>query len=329
MPKISLIIPLYNAEKYLWPCLNSVVAQTFQDFEVLCINDESKDHTEEIVKSFQEKDKRFRLITQKNEGCSAARNRGLKEAKAPYIALLDQDDMLHPQALEVLYYLIQKGNYDVAEFTNKTVPDNFVLQNPPLYKLDEIKYQTYQNPFNFYFKNKRGGSVLVWNRLYKKDAIAGIEFPPGIQPAEDTIFSLKVMYHTMSLIHTDTQLLYYRDSSTSVMNKGITDKYIKSHADAGKVLSDYFLKSQRVKSKREKDIIERYITRFIFKSVVSQPLRRLKNPETREQSLAKARQYAINLYQEKALQPHLLGLRKTLVCHLFFKGHDKLAKVFL
>ena len=329
MPEISLIIPLYNAEKYLWPCLNSVSAQTFKDFEVLCINDGSTDRTEEIVNSFVEQDKRFRLINQPNAGCSMARNHGLKEAKAPYVALLDQDDMLHPQAMEVLYYLIKKGNYDVAEFVNKTVPDNFVLQNPPIYKLEDIKFQTYQNPFNFYFRNKRGGSVLVWNRLYKKDAIAGIEFPKDIQPAEDTIFSLKVMFHTMSLIHTDTELLYYRDSSTSVMNRGINDKYIKSHADAGKVLSDYFLKSKRVQNKKEKDILQRYITRFIFKSVVSQPLRRLKDPKTRAASLEKARQFAVSLFEEKALQPHLLGIRKTIACHLFFKGHYKLARMFV
>ena len=329
MPEISLIIPLYNAEKYLWPCLNSVTAQTFSDFEVLCINDGSTDRTEEIVKSFVEQDKRFRLINQSNAGCSMARNRGLKEAKAPYIALLDQDDMLHPQAFEVLYYLIKKGNYDVAEFINKTVPDDFSLKKTPQYHLEEIKYQTYQNPFNFYFKNKRGGSVLVWNRLYKKDAIAGIEFPQDIQPAEDTIFSLKVMFHTMSLIDTDTELLYYRDSSTSVMNKGITDKYIKSHAAAGKVLSDYFLQSSRVKDKAEKSVLQRYISRFIFKSVISQPLRRLKEPQTREASLEKSREYAIALFKEKALQPRLLGIRKALACHLFFKGYYRLARAFV
>ena len=66
--------------------------------------------SEDIVKSFAEKDARFRLINQPNAGCSAARNHGLREAAAPYVALLDQDDMLHPQAMEVLYYLIQKGN---------------------------------------------------------------------------------------------------------------------------------------------------------------------------------------------------------------------------
>lgn len=329
MPAISLIIPLYNAEKYLWPCLDSVAAQTFKDFEVLCINDGSTDRTADIVKSFAEHDKRFRLINQENAGCSMARNRGLKEAKAPYVALLDQDDMFHPQALEVLYYLIKKDNYDVAEFVNKTVPDNFVMPKAPIYKLEDIKYKSYKNPFNYYFKNKRGGSVLVWNRLYKKDAIAGIEFPKNIQPAEDTIFSLKVMFHTMSIIHTDTELLYYRDSTTSVMNRGINDKYIKSHADAGKVLSDYFLKSSRVQSKKEKKVLKHYITRFIFKSVISQPLRRLKNEKTRAASLEKARQYAIDLYKEKALCPHLLGMRKMIACHLFFKKKYKLARMFV
>lgn len=329
MPKVSLIIPLYNAEKYLWPCLNSVAAQTFQDLEILCINDGSTDRTSDIVNSFAEQDKRFHLINQSNKGCSAARNRGLKEAKAPYIALLDQDDLLHPQAIEILYSLIKKDNYDVAEFVNQTVPDNFVLQNPPLYKIEEIKFQAYKNPFNYYFKNKRGGSVLVWNRLYKKDAIAGIEFPVGIQPAEDTIFSLKVMYHTMSIIHTDTKLLYYRDSSTSVMNRGITEKYIQSHIAAGKLLGDYFLKSKRVKDEKEKKILQYYITRFIFKSVVSQPLRRLENTKTKQEILNSTRKSALSLMESGYLQPKLLGIRKNLACHLFFKGHDKLAKVLI
>lgn len=328
MPAVSLIIPLYNAEKYLCPCLDSVAGQTFQDFEVLCINDGSSDRTAEIVQTYVKKDSRFKLITQENAGCSVARNRGLKEAAAPYVALLDQDDMLHPQALEVLYYLIKKDNYDVAEFVNKTVSDDFVMHNPPRYELDKIKYETTRDPFKFYFRNKRGGSVLVWNRLYKKDAIAGIEFPVGIQPAEDTIFSLKVMFHTISLIHTDTELLYYRDSSTSVMNRGIGDKYIRSHAAAGKVLSDYFLKSKRVSKPEDKQILQKYITRFIFKSVISQPLRRLKSNNPK-QSLNEASTMAWELYQEGALQPNLLGLRKALVCRLFFKRKFKLARLFV
>ena len=96
MPKVSLIIALYNAERYLRDCLDSVCGQTFEDFECLCVNDGSKDKTAEIVAEYTKRDKRFVLINQENQGCSMARNTGLENAKAPYVMLLDQDDLFHP-----------------------------------------------------------------------------------------------------------------------------------------------------------------------------------------------------------------------------------------
>lgn len=329
MPAISLIIPLYNAEKYLRPCLDSAKNQTFEDIEIICINDGSTDNTADIVNEYVAEDSRFRLIEQENAGCSMARNHGLKSAMSPYVALLDQDDVLHPQAMEVLHHLITKYNADVAEFVNETVPDDFVMSNPPHYDIDKIPAEFSQDSFHFWFRNPRGGSVLVWNRLYKKDAIAGIEFPQDIQPAEDTIFSLKVMFHVLSIVHTDTKLLYYRDSSTSVMNQGKTDKYVRVHAAAGQVLYDYFLKSDRVKNKQDYKLLERYVSRFIFKSVVSQPLRRMNDKETRLQSLEKARELVLPLYRQGALKPELLGWRKALACRLFFNGHFTLARLFV
>jgi len=95
MPKISLIIPLYNAGKYLRPCLDSVAAQTFRDFECLCVNDGSKDDTARIVQEYAEKDRRFVLLDKPNGGVSDARNLGLKAARAAYVAFSDQDDVFH------------------------------------------------------------------------------------------------------------------------------------------------------------------------------------------------------------------------------------------
>ena len=162
MPQISLIIPLYNAEKYLVPCLESVARQSFRDFEVLCINDGSQDGTEAIVKGFAEKDSRFRLINQENAGCSAARNHGIAVAEAPYIAFLDQDDMLHPQAFEALYYMVTRFNADVAAFRNKTVPDDFVMGETENYNLEELEWQLETNAafspaaFRAYFASPGG-----------------------------------------------------------------------------------------------------------------------------------------------------------------------------
>ena len=331
MPQISLIIPLYNAEKYLEACLTSVAAQSFRDFEVLCINDGSKDKTEEIVQRFVDKDSRFKLINQENAGCSAARNHGITKAQAPYIAFLDQDDMLHPQAFETLYYMVTKFNAEVAAFKNKTVPDDFVLNDAKRYNLEQLEYKFSTTPFEDFFssmKNGRGGSVLIWNRLYSKAAVKGLEFPVNVQPAEDTIYTLKVLFNIKNMVSTDAELLFYRDSSTSVMNQGKTEKYVKSHALAAQVIYEYFIKSGLAQGERKK-LINRYLARFIFKSLVSQPLRLPPEKSKRHEFWNFARECAAILNQAGAYDAKVLGWRFNLATKLFLKKHYLLARALV
>lgn len=328
MPQISLIIPLYNAEKYLEQCLDSVAKQTFRDFEVLCINDGSKDRTEAIVQSFVDKDPRFKLIDQPNGGCSVARNTGITMSEAPYIAFLDQDDMLHPQAFEALYTMVTKYKTDVAAFKNKTVDDDFVMGETINYDIDKLEVKVSDNPFQNFFANKKGDSVLVWNRLYSKAAVKGLEFPKDVQPAEDTTYTLKVMFQIKTIAETDTEFLFYRDSSTSVMNQGKTQKYIKAHALAAQTLFEYFISSQLANG-NELALLNRYISRFIFKSLISQPLRLIKDPSSRQELLNLAQSCAEMLYNEGAFMPNLLGLRKTIISKLFLHKYYKLARIFV
>lgn len=331
MPQISLIIPLYNAEKYLVPCLESVARQSFRDFEVLCINDGSQDGTEAIVKGFAEKDSRFRLINQENAGCSAARNHGIAVAEAPYIAFLDQDDMLHPQAFEALYYMVTRFNADVAAFRNKTVSDDFVMGETENYNLEELEYRFSTTPFEDFFagrKNGRGGSVLVWNRLYNKAAVKGLEFPVNVQPAEDTTYTLKVLFQIKSMVSTDAEFLFYRDSSTSVMNQGKTDKYVRAHALAAQVIYEYFIKSGLAEGRRC-ELINRYLARFIFKSLVSQPLRLVRDKSRRREFWNFAKSCVAFLSQGGAYQPRLLGWRFNLASKLFLNGYYRTARLFV
>ena len=92
MPKISVIIPVYNAEKYLRVCLDSVVNQTLEDIEIICVNDGSTDKSSNILKEYAEKDGRIIILTQKNQGAAIARNKGISVAKGEYLSLLDCDD---------------------------------------------------------------------------------------------------------------------------------------------------------------------------------------------------------------------------------------------
>lgn len=116
MPKVSIIIPVYNAEKYLNQCLESLCNQTLTDFEVVCINDGSTDSSLEILQDFASKDSRFIIIDKKNEGQGVARNIAIKQAKGEYLLCLDSDDWLETDALEKAYNKIKIDNTDILFF---------------------------------------------------------------------------------------------------------------------------------------------------------------------------------------------------------------------
>ena len=103
MIKVSVIIPMYNVEKYIGQCVESVCGQTLRELEVICIDDGSNDATAQVVESLREKDERVSLVVQRNQGVSASRNAGLKLARGEYISFLDSDDYLKENALEILY----------------------------------------------------------------------------------------------------------------------------------------------------------------------------------------------------------------------------------
>ena len=115
-PKVSIIVPVYKVEKYLRRCLDSILSQTFDDFEVICVNDGSPDNSIDILNEYASRDNRFCVVEQENQGLSMARNNGKKLARGEYIYFLDSDDYIHPQLLEVSYYLAQKYDADLVNF---------------------------------------------------------------------------------------------------------------------------------------------------------------------------------------------------------------------
>ena len=116
MPKISIIIPMYNVEKYLRRCLDSVLNQTFTDWTAICVDDGSPDKSGEIAEEYAARDKRFIVIHKENGGLSDARNAGMPYARGEYIMYLDSDDFIHPQTMEIAYNAIKKNKSDIVSF---------------------------------------------------------------------------------------------------------------------------------------------------------------------------------------------------------------------
>ena len=118
MPKISVIVPVYNVEKHLPRCIESILAQTFSDFELILVNDESSDNSGQICDEYSMRDNRIKVIHQKNGGPGSARNTGIdyvmQQEKAKWICFVDSDDWLHPQYLEILYKAARQENCKIA-----------------------------------------------------------------------------------------------------------------------------------------------------------------------------------------------------------------------
>ena len=116
MPQISVVVPVYNVEKYLRECLDSLANQTFEDFEVICVNDGSDDSSPDILEEYASEDERFKIVSQENKGLSGARNTGMNYIKGRYLLFLDSDDWLELNALELLYNHANALNSEMVIF---------------------------------------------------------------------------------------------------------------------------------------------------------------------------------------------------------------------
>ena len=175
---ISIIIPIYNCEKTLERCLNSIQTQTFTDFECLLINDGSKDKSEDICRTYCQKDSRFCLYSQQNTGVSAARNLGIENALGDYIFFVDGDDWLESNTLQALYENISIYNCDIVQCGYVLTDGNVVF--------DRVTYEEGYFDINKHFLNSCWGKLIKKELLIKND----INFPVGIALAEDMHFSL-------------------------------------------------------------------------------------------------------------------------------------------
>ena len=117
-PKFSIIIPVYNAEKYLPKCIDSLIKQTFKKFEIICINDGSSDKSLNILKRYATNDTRIKIFTQKNSGPAVARNLGLEKAQGKYLWFIDADDWIEEKACEILNNIINKNSPDITIFAS-------------------------------------------------------------------------------------------------------------------------------------------------------------------------------------------------------------------
>lgn len=218
-PKVSVVIPVYNVEKYLPACLDSVINQTMKEIEIICINDGSTDDSLSILEYYKNIDGRVKIVSQENKGISAVRNVGISKSVGEYTIFVDSDDFLSPKVLEISYEDAKKNDADVVEFSVLRFNDgeDFLsgidkIENGDLKIIkkepNESPYMKNVNPYDKHFLNY----CTIWNKLWRTSFIKdnNLSFNEKINFNEDLLFNFYAFpLLRNAVIHQNRDMLYF------------------------------------------------------------------------------------------------------------------------
>lgn len=229
---ISIIVPVYNVEIYLEKCIESILSQTFKDFELILVDDGSNDNSAKICDEYSKKDRRIKVVHKKNGGLSSARNIGLDLAKGEYIGFVDSDDFISPNMFSELYNTIRKSNSDLA------------ICNFLRIKGDELDFNTYKELdiieefegleiLNQLYESRGVQFVVAWNKLYKKELFNELRYEVG-KLCEDEYIIHRILYRCKKVVYSNKIMYYYTQRENSITST-ISSKRI---IDASEALED-------------------------------------------------------------------------------------------
>lgn len=240
--KFSVIIPVYNVESYLQACLDSVLNQTFEDWEAICVNDGSTDNSAAILEEYGHKDGRFKIIDQPNGGLSAARNTGLKAATGEYVLFLDSDDWIEDNALEILSNDLD--DEDMLCFSGR----RYFEREGLYHDADMLKERSYASGMDYYNENalqsRDFAFVCVVLRAYRRTFLIEncLWFKEGIYH-EDNLFSPIACYYAKKVRQVSDCLYDYRVRANSITTTGNV-KRLRDLTGTANSLASFFIPKQ-------------------------------------------------------------------------------------
>ena len=231
---ISIIVPIYNVENYLRQCLDSILNQTYQNFECLLINDGSPDNSADICREYVEKDSRFKYFEKENGGLSDARNYGIRQSKGSYLTFVDSDDWLENDALQQLYDALKKENADISIGRYNCYDESrcqylFYDSNPDdsLEVIDGKEIIGREGVEEM----RNGNWTVAYLKLFKKELLENLPFPLG-KIAEDTYWTWKVLLRASRVVYLNSYIYWYRIGLSGTLSNTWSEKRIYDEIEA-------------------------------------------------------------------------------------------------
>lgn len=225
--KISIIVPVFNAEKYLDRCIKSIYAQTFTNYEIILVNDGSKDNSLALCRKYSESDSRITVIDKENGGAGSARNKGIEIAKGEYLAFPDVDDWFEPNMYEELYALAKKSDYDIVFSGVNNYSQDLKLLSTVKCPLVDFKTQDECRKNIMTLFPTTTIFDVPWNKLYKRELVVEncIHFT-DLRRCQDAVFNLDVYKNAKSVISTEKAYYNYINNDSAKVNKKFPKNYI-------------------------------------------------------------------------------------------------------
>ncbi|MGB5920002.1 glycosyltransferase [Arcobacter sp.] len=347
MPKISVIVPIYNVEIYLEKCLDSVINQTMKDIEIILVNDGSTDNSFKIIHEYTKKDSRIIVINQENKGLGEARNSGIKEANSKYLSFIDSDDFIEDTMLEELYNIAEKENSDIVKCRYSRINEDSTPTN-------QFSKKVTSNFNKTYFKDILSLKYpsVAWNALYKKELFSknNLKFPDMYY--EDIAFIFKLFFFSKSVTFSNSVLYNWRiregSITRSINNKQIDDifsifdityNFLNDYNCYKQYKKEFIIRCfkrinllvKRTKEFSNKNSLPKYY-KYIHKKIKTSPYLQKKNLEfIKNNDLTSYLKYLenisiINSYQKqspnKLYKKDILGIKQNLLIDTLLK--DKL-----
>ncbi len=219
--EISVIVPVYRVEKYLPACIDSILNQTFTDFELILVDDGSPDRCPEICDETAKRDARVRVIHQANQGLSAARNAGIEAAHGAWLSFVDSDDFLAPDFLETLHDAAVRAGADCALCGVQLTDEAGQKIGQPLSVADGVR--TGRSILETLCRAPEITYLVAWNKLYRRDVFQTLRYPVGMQN-EDTYLAAELFDTVQTVICVSKPMYFYRQRADSIMHTAVTTR---------------------------------------------------------------------------------------------------------